>query len=273
MPRRPNAVRAGAAPASDGYFARSKQPLEILFFLLPLIVFYEIGLVVVLRQGHAVMTNRAHEALLRLFDVFGLDAAALSLPALSLPGVLLIVVLLAWQALARRPWVVDLRTVAIMAIESAVLAVPLFLAIQLVMQAFAQHDPTAAIAASVDGSTASPEASLRALSPVARVAISIGAGLYEELIFRMALIAVMHTLFVDAIGWKEKPSIALAVVISTIAFVLYHPLSGPHGAIEWRRVVSLTVIGLWFGGVFAFRGFGIVVGTHAAYDIAALMVE
>jgi len=269
MAKRTNAVRARGLTAADGYFSRSQQPLEILVFLLPLIVFYEIWLVLILRSGGgSVMTNKAHETLLRVFEVFGLDGARLSLPALCLPGVMLVVVLLTWQALSRRSWKIDGQTVGLMFLESAALAVPLFLAVQLVAQAFGWG---ATFAPSVPALAAADP--IRELSVPGRIAISIGAGLYEELIFRMALIAVLHTLFVEALRWKEKPAIAVAVVISAIAFVLYHPLRDSHNLIDWRRTISLSDIGLWFGGVFALRGFGIVVGTHAAYDIAALLVE
>jgi hypothetical protein len=262
-------VRANDLVRADGYFQRSKRPLEILFFLLPLIAFYEIGLILILRSGGSVLTNKAHQALLRAFETFGLDGAKLSLPALSLPGILLVVILLAWHALSRAKWHVDLKTVAGMWFESAFLAIPLFLAVQLVVQAFGSGDPPPALAADGD--------SIRTLPLSGRIAVAIGAGLYEELIFRMALIAVLHTLFVDALGWKESRGMAVAIVISAVAFVLYHPLQGsPEGglsAIDWRRAVSLFVVGLWCGGVFAWRGFGIVVGTHAAYDVAALAVE
>jgi hypothetical protein len=259
------AARSTSRPSAalDVYLLRSQRPLEILFFLLPLIVFYEIGLLFILRGGDTVLTNKAHEALLRVFEAFGLDGMALALPALSLPGVLLVVILLAWQALSRLPWEVDLRTVSFMAIESILLAVPLFVAAQLIAQI-----PAAAVApAAMAG-----EEVLRRLPFLGQVAVAIGAGLYEELVFRMAAIAVLHTLFVDALSWRERPAMIAAVAIAALAFTIYHPLRAIDGAIDWRRFLSLLAAGLYFGALFAKRGFGIVVGAHAAYDIAALAV-
>ncbi|MBL9120079.1 MAG: CPBP family intramembrane metalloprotease [Phycisphaerae bacterium] len=255
-------ARAASQRAADGYALRSQQPLEILVFLLPLIVLYELGLVLVLRSGGTVLDNKAHDAIRRIFDAVGVDAAAMSLPVLSLPGILLAVILILWQVLSRRSWQVDLRTVALMAVESAALAIPLVVLAQLVMQAFATPVPAAAPAGDA----------IQQLPVLGRLAVSIGAGLYEELIFRMVLIAVLHTLLVDVVRWKEGPAIALSIIISAVAFAAYHPLQDASGAIDWARACAYLVIGGYFGAVFAFRGFGVVVGAHASYDIAVLLL-
>lgn len=260
--------RSDGSAAADGYFSRSQQPLEILFFLLPLVLLYELGLVLVLRSGGMVLDNRAHDAIRRVFDAIGIDATAMSLPVLSLPGILLVVVLLVWQVLTRRRWHVDLRSVALMAAESAALAFPLVVLVQLVVQIVA-HAPTAPTALAAAGDAA-PQ--LGELPILGRLAVSIGAGLYEELIFRMVLIAVLHTLLVDALRWREGHGIALSIILSAVAFAAYHPLRDANGAIEWSRACAYLVIGGYFGAVFAFRGFGIVVGTHASYDIAVLLL-
>jgi hypothetical protein len=252
---------------AEGYVLRSQRPLEILVFLFPLIALYEIGLVAILRtDGQSVLTNKAHEALLRIFAALGVDAAAMSLPALSLPGILLVIVLLAWQVLSRRPWRVDLRTVGLMALESLALAIPLIAIAQLVVRAFDDPAP-AALAAAAGEATA-----LRELPVLGKIAVAIGAGLYEELVFRMLAIAMLHTLLVDACRLPERLGMTLAVVLSTVAFVVYHPLHTATGGIDWRRAAALAVIGLYLGAVYAVRGFGIVVGTHAAYDIAVLLL-
>jgi membrane protease YdiL (CAAX protease family) len=247
---------------SDGYGSRSQQPLEILLFLLPLIVLYELGLVLLLRSGGSVLDNKAHDVIRRIFDAVGIDAAAMSLPVLSLPGILLVVILLVWQVLSRRSWTVDLRTVGLMAVESAALAVPLIVLAQLVVQVFSTSAPAAV-------GVPTP---LHELPVLGRIAVSIGAGLYEELIFRLVLIAVLHTLLVDVLRWKEGPAIGISIGIAAVAFALYHPLRDAQGALDWARFAAYLVIGGYFGAVFAFRGFGVVVGTHASYDIAVLLL-
>ena len=57
----------------------------------------------------------------------------------------------------------------------------------------------------------------------ARVAISIGAGLYEELLFRMTLFYAIGTLFHSLIGTSRGAATTIAIVL--IALSLYLPPS------------------------------------------------
>ena len=226
-----------------GYPARSKLPLQILVFLLPLIVAYEIGLALVLRSSEGVLTNKAHETILRFFDIFGLPASG----GLFLGGAAIITVLVVWHILAGDPWEFDAQTPAIMAVESTVLTVPLILVGLLIA-----GGGSAAAAASMN---------VAELSLGPRLAISIGAGLYEELLFRMLLIAVVHTLLVDVGKTSHFTGAAVAVGISAVAFAWYHPITSVAEALFY------FVAGLYFGAIYVVRGFGIVVAVHALYDV------
>lgn len=254
----PNGGKVGGhSPiASSGYFERSKQPLEILALVAPLIVLYEVGLIFALRTHGGTLTNSAHEGLLRMFASLGIDAGRFSLPALALPGVGVIVVLLVWQVLSRRAWTVHLPTVGGMIMECVLFSLPLLVAAQVITRMF----PPAA-AGEMDG-----------LGTFGKVAMSVGAGVYEELVFRMVLIALLHTLFVDLLRWKESWALGVAVVVAAVLFTLYHPLQLPSGAVDLRRVIFFLAAGSAFGVLYVVRGFGIAVGTHAWYDIAVVVL-
>ena len=120
-PRRGAAARSATSRRGDEavqtYWDRSKQPLEILALVAPLVIIYEIGLVWALRAERGTITNRAHEGLLRLFDAVGIDLMVMALPAAAV-----LVVLVTWQLLARRPWSLHLPPVGLMAIESEIAA-------------------------------------------------------------------------------------------------------------------------------------------------------
>jgi hypothetical protein len=245
MPSR--ASTATFADAPPPYWVASRQPLSILAFLLPLVIAYEIGLALVLRSEQGVLTIRAHETLLDFFRIFGLSAHG----GLFLGGAAIVVVLLVWQLLTREPWQVEPATLAMMATESLALTLPL-VGVGLVIRA-----PEAAAAA--------PD--LATMSLGARLAISVGAGLYEELLFRMTLIAVTHTLLVDVARLPGRTGAAVAILVSAAAFTWYHPLTDAAGAFSIGRAGFFFLAGLYFGLVYVVRGFGIVVGTHVLYDV------
>lgn len=247
---RHRAARRGAVDrrTSNSYFELAKRPLQILAFLLPLIVAYEIALILLLRSGDRVITNNAHKSLLEFFRAFGIEPES----GFYLGGIVVVVVLLVWHVLNRDPWIVNVKALGVMAIEAALLAMPL-----LVIGQFIQRTATASVVLQATTAT-----SINELGLWSKFAISIGAGLYEELMFRMLLIAVLHTLLVDVGKASHKVVAIVAVAVSAAAFTWYHPLDG-----SLQRTVFFFLAGLYFGAIYVLRGFGIVVGAHALYDV------
>jgi hypothetical protein len=217
----------------------------MLVFLLPLVIAYELGLMALLRYERGV---KAHQAIVRFFEAFGVAPST----ALLLGGVVVIVVLLLWHILNRDPWRIDWPALAVMACESLMLSLPL-----LVISQFVAYLPAAGV--TMLGSTGSNP--MHGLDLGSRIVISVGAGLYEELLFRMLLIAVIHTLLVDIGKASHRMGMTIGVVVSAAAFAAYHLPVAP------REIVFLVLAGLYLGAVFVVRGFGIVVGAHALYDV------
>lgn len=250
---------SGAAPPS--YWVISKRPLQILAFLLPLIVAYELGLALVLRSDDGVLSTVAHIRLLEFFESFGIDASS----GLLLGGVAIVVVLFIWHLLTRDPWEIDARALGLMAIESVIFTLPLVVFGQLIVRE--------AISAAAADSVAGPlllgvaDRQIAELDLWSRLAISIGAGLYEELLFRMILLAVIHTLLVDVGKASHGLGATIAVIVSAAAFTWYHPLEDASGEPAWTRMMFYFVAGLYFGAVYVTRGFGIVVAVHVLYDV------
>ncbi len=249
-------ARSSNRLAREGYVDRSRQPLEILAFVAPLVIIYEFGLVFALRGAEGTLTNGAHEELVRFFSSIGIDPSRLNIPALGLPGVGLLLVLLVWQVLVRKPWTVHLPTVLLMVVESVLLALPLLVLAQVVSRAFIP---------------AGPQGILQ-LSPFGRVAMSIGAGIYEELIFRMLLISLLHTICCTMLHMSQWWGIALSIALSAVLFALYHPIHTATGGWDLRRATFFVLAGGYFGVLYVVRGFGICVGAHAFYDIAAVVL-
>lgn len=264
-PRTPHA-RSSPGPLSGlaEYSEQSRRPLQILLFLAPLIIAYELALAFVLGGGsEGTITVAAHRVILRLLVEMGFPPTVV----LYLGGVVLVVLLLSWHILRRDPWRADGIVAVGMAAESMLLAVPLLAVATLL------SDPSVLAAAPSPADLVPSPAAPGGLGLGGSIAISVGAGLYEELFFRWMLIAILHTLLVDVAHFKDRTGTVLAVIASAAAFTVYHDLTLPGGGIDQPRVVFLAIAGLAFGATYAVRGFGIVVGMHAAYDIVTVLTH
>lgn len=255
--RGPAAASPSAGRSRDqdwrGYGRLSTRPLHVLCFLLPLIVLYEIGTMLFLTDhGRGVVEMvSAFWILSRFFEVFGVAS-------FYLPGVALVTVLLLWHFLERDRWRVYPGVLAGMFCESLLWTVPL-----LVLGSLRLSQQPAAMALTEP---------LADLSRGAKVTLSVGAGLYEELLFRLIIIAGVHLLLVDVAKVRDSVGYLLAALASSVAFALYHDVSAPGGGVNVALAVFYTLAGLYFAGLFVLRGFGIVVMVHTLYDVMVLVV-
>ena len=99
---------------------------------------------------------------------------------------------------------------------------------------------------------------------------SVGAGLYEELVFRLFLLSLLYFLLALALAFHDVPRLFAgggAVVLSGVLFALAHHLGAGGDPLSARVLVFRSIMGVLLGLLFVFRGFGVVVYTHAWYDI------
>jgi hypothetical protein len=241
---------AGGLTAARGYFARSELPLTSLIFVLPLIVIYEFGTRYLTTAAQAGMDQEiiAFRKIQEFFALFGVNGR--HLPAIAVVGILL-----ACHIARRDPWTIHLLTLVGMALESVVLGLPL-IGISLLL---ARYFPLSASSAATTGSIKD------------NLIMSVGAGVYEELVFRLALFALLSLLLKDALRVRQAWSYLLVVLISAICFSAYHYLS-PTEHFQARTFVFRTVAGIYFGLLFIVRGFGVTAGCHAGYDIMIMFM-
>jgi len=233
----------------DDYLTRSREPLQILVFLAPLIIAYELGAAFFLTNEDI----RAHSLLSDFFQAFGVGGY-------YLPGVAMVVVLLVWQVIGKNRWRVSWPALGGMLLESAVWTIPLLVMAQ--MLAGMSGEVPAPAAAALAEAPAPPD--LGSLPLGTRATIAIGAGLYEELLFRLVAIALVHLLVADLLGAPPRVADVIAVLAAAVAFALYHE--------DTTNFLFYTAAGVFFGGLFIARGLGIVVATHAIYDLVVLLL-
>jgi membrane protease YdiL (CAAX protease family) len=106
-----------------------------------------------------------------------------------------------------------------------------------------------------------------------RIVMSLGAGVYEETVFRLGILSGLVVLFDRVFGIRRWIAFVLALLLSAVLFSAMHhipPYGDPlHAGIFTFRVLA----GLCFGLLFWYRGFAIAVYTHALYDLYVFLLK
>lgn len=165
-----------------------------------------------------------------------------------LPMFALVGILLCWHIARRDPWKLDIRTMPLMAVETMLLSLPLLV-----------------LRAAIVGRGASLGVRLPSGDWAEMAVSSIGAGIYEELVFRLFGMTVLYLVLVDLLRLPKGWSSLLMVLGTAVLFSAYHYLGAE--AFQWRSFTFRTVAGIYFAVLFLTRGFGITSGVHIFYDL------
>ncbi len=235
------------------YATESARPLVSMVFVAPLLIVYEFGIVLL---GPHALRNGADTWLRCLLEYVGFGQYFL-LPILTCS------LLLAWHHMRRDSWSLQSGVISTMLLESMLFALILFGFAHLQKALFAP--PLGAIACA-----SGAEESVNAAS---RLIGYCGAGIYEELLFRLMLLpCVTGLLRWTGLPWRA--SLAWAIVITSLVFSAAHyQLITPGGyAFDWYSFAFRFAAGSFFAVLFVARGFGIAVGAHALYDILVELI-
>ncbi|MBK8268371.1 MAG: CPBP family intramembrane metalloprotease [Planctomycetes bacterium] len=241
---------------SEAYWDVTHRPLQCLVFLLPMVIAYELGMGFFYRNTPVEMrpSLAAEELMNWFFSLFGGTGA-------YLPGAVLVAVLLVWHIATRNPWRVPGQPLLGMAGESVLLAIPLLFLHGRLTNLHALFDTGHGTGG---GSSPWQEDLL----------LSIGAGIYEELVFRLIIIGLLNLLLIDICGMKQIAGVAAAVIASSLLFALHHyPPIGSDSSWSASEFAFRTAAGAYLAAVFVLRGFGLAVGCHTMYDVLAFLLS
>jgi membrane protease YdiL (CAAX protease family) len=226
---------------AERYWIESRQPLASLVFLVPLLVAYEVGVLLLGVQNGA-------DAFLRwVLSRMGFSQHLL------LP-LLMVCILLAWHYLSRQPWRLSGGVISGMFVESVMLGVCLRLFV------FLQHELFQVFR----------QPALASIGDTLKQSVGfLGAGIYEELLFRLILMSLAAWVL-RRMGCMPRMSLLMAILASSVLFALAHYVGGGD-KFHWFDFVFRFLAGIFFSLLFTFRGFGIAAGSHAAYDVMAAM--
>ena len=106
--------------------------------------------------------------------------------------------------------------------------------------------------------------------PLQNFALSLGAGLFEEIIFRVVLLNMLFLLLKPLL--KSKVSAAVvSVLVASFLFSMSHYIGTMADQWQLYSFMFRWVAGLLFTVLYFMRGFAITAYTHALYDIWVLV--
>ncbi len=258
---------ATTPPRTIDYWAESRRPLPSLIFLLPLLTAYELGVLWFDAAQIAAVRNGADTWMRTWLLQVGGDRPWM-LPAL------IVAVLLTWHLVRKFAWRLSLETLVGMLSESLLGAILLLVMGQVLSLTFQRLGwmPAEVVEAALP-------------SRVASAVGFLGAGIYEEVLFRLLLIPAMF-LSLRALLFPRRLAAVGAVVASSLLFSLAHYVEpGGSGVLPslsafaaasqhvadtpsaWFGCGFRVLAGLVFAALFLLRGFGITVGCHVLYDL------
>ena len=104
-----------------------------------------------------------------------------------------------------------------------------------------------------------------------QVTLAIGAGIYEEFLFRVLLIAGLSGILGFVFMWNKTFKNIIAVVLSGGIFSAFH-FMGEYGDFFSMELFLIRFFaGLILGVLYTYRGFGITAYTHSIYDLIVLI--
>ena len=239
---------------ANSYWRAARAPRHSLLFALPLLLLYELLAFVLSRSQLSEVRNGADVLLKSVFVALGgrYGLTAFSVLLLSVGAVLV------WRD-RRAHGEIRARIFPLMLVEAVVYAV-LLGGVASALTTLLLHGRLLL----VQGTRGSPVAGL-GLST--QLMVSLGAGIYEELLFRVLLVSGLAALARVLFGWRPLAAGGFAAVLGALVFSLFHYV-GPFG--DEFTLGSFTfraVAGLLFSGLYLLRGFGITAWSHALYDV------
>ena len=106
---------------------------------------------------------------------------------------------------------------------------------------------------------------------LSRLTLSLGAGLYEELLFRVVLVALLANGFRLLFGVSRVAAGIAGAFVGALLFSAFHYIGPLAEPLQLESFVFRALAGLAFSGLYLTRGFGITAWTHALYDVAVLL--
>ena len=236
------------------YLEKSRSPWYSFIFAFPALVIYELGLFWMRNIEFKYIQNSADFLIEKIINNSSFEVLHIS----SIIFFVVLIAILAYQKKKFRSVQVNIKYLNFMIVESLIYASILFF---------------------IMGNIYLMDVSSNDL--LSNIILSFGAGIYEELIFRVLLIYLFAKLVKFLFRLGNSSSELYAIFFSAILFSLFHFIQ-----IESFNLYSLIgfvsdnkdafalrfIAGIFLGILYLKRGFGITAITHSIYDIFVIFL-
>ena len=231
------------------YWSATRAPRYSLLFALPLLLAYETLAAVLSHDAYTGVRNGADVLLKSVFVWLGGRNGLLWFGGLLLGAGTVLVV----RDFRRAGGVIPRYFLGMLA-ESVAYAMALGTVTGLLTSALLRGAPLAA-------------GMSRALDLPTQLMISLGAGIYEELLFRVIIVSGLAAFARRVLKLGSLPGGILATVAGALVFSAFHYIGAFGDPLELGSFTFRTIAGIMFSGLYLTRGFGITAWTHALYDV------
>ena len=274
---------ASAAPAPQkSYFTETQQPIYSAALVLPFMLIYQTGLIMlkskVINGGDAIITTLTQS----LFRTVGVGASFASI-------IVPIGAFLIWQFRKKGSWSLQPPVLVANFFESLIYAVVLYMLLNSIVQYLPGNSitvprpvpaPAAAVATQEPSVSRERDPGRGSGTPLAAASrqkaasrrpgvedfvLFCGAGVYEELVFRVFLLGLLLLVFTKFFHMEHAYAAAWAAVAGAVIFSAFHHIGGEPFAIG--PFLQRIVAGIYFSAIYFTRSFGVAAASHAMYDI------
>jgi membrane protease YdiL (CAAX protease family) len=230
------------------YFENTNNLLYSFLVSLPLFLLYELLIVISQPSSEAIVRISVDVWIKSLFSYLGVNAVSFSLLLLVFVGLFIL------YKERHRLKTLKVSYFPVLILESTIYAIVVAIISQSLvsfMLNLAASDP------------------ISSLSITQKIALSLGAGLYEELFFRVILVTLFILAFTKILG-KKWAGVTAAVMLSALLFSAVHYVGSMGDAFTLGSFLYRFLFGLILNGIYVWRGFGVAAWTHAIYDIMVI---
>ena len=224
------------------YWRETTSPLYSLFFTLPLFLIYEIGLISISSNDIILMRNGADALMRQVFATLGING-------IYWMGLLFFIGFITVYIFQRKYWtdtIIKGNFLFLMLLESFIWSLLLYL-----------------FMSNVHYLLMSPKGSIL----VQQVILAVGAGLYEEMLFRVLLISGIASILGFIFQWGHSMRRWTGMIIAAGIFSAFHFIGEYGDYFTFNIFLVRFFAGIVLGVLYFYRGFGITSWAHSIYDL------